>query len=58
MIVGRMFPDDWAMVVTMFFAYAFLLELLLSIKNFNAGLSGVQLSLSDMTGILKVMHCL
>ncbi|ORY18981.1 hypothetical protein BCR34DRAFT_582546 [Clohesyomyces aquaticus] len=54
MIVGRMFLDDWAMVITMFFAYAFLLELLLSIKNFNAGFSGAQLNPNDMTGILKL----
>jgi hypothetical protein len=54
MIVGRMFPDDWAMVVTMVFAYAFLLELLMTIKTYHAGLSGARLTPPDMTGILKV----
>ena len=53
-IVGRMFLDDWAMVVTMIFAHAFLLELTISIRTFNAGYSGAHLSLGDMTGILKV----
>jgi hypothetical protein len=54
MIVGRMYLDDWAMVATMVFAYAFLLELAISIKTFNAGYSGAQLNLDEMTGILKV----
>jgi hypothetical protein len=53
-VVGRMFPDDWAMVATMVFAYTFLLELTISIKSFNAGYSGSQLNVEEMTGILEV----
>jgi hypothetical protein len=49
-----MFPDDWAMVATMVFAYTFLLELTISIKSFNAGYSGSQLNVEEMTGILEV----
>jgi hypothetical protein len=57
-VVGRMFPDDWAMVATMVFAYTFLLELTISIKSFNAGYSGSQLNVEEMTGILEVSHLL
>ncbi|KAF2475902.1 uncharacterized protein BDR25DRAFT_278650 [Lindgomyces ingoldianus] len=54
LIVGRLFADDWAMVTTMVFSFAYLLEVLIGAKSFKAGFSGAQLSVSDMQGILKI----
>ncbi|KAF2746129.1 hypothetical protein M011DRAFT_426069 [Sporormia fimetaria CBS 119925] len=53
-IVGTMWADDWVMIVALFFAFGYALQVIVLAKSFNLGFSGADLSPDDMVGIIKI----
>jgi hypothetical protein len=53
-IVGQMWVEDWVMVATLVFAFGYAIEIFVAVREFDAGFSGMNLSPSDIVGLIKV----